>query len=117
MLDEFLLHRESTPTPVGMARINPAGKGNGENGAFDALSEGVMDLWLRYRLIGDSMTDSGGVGAGKSAGLGVDTLSRMFRPAMGAGISGVGTLPGARLSLGRLLPATGVGGLFARPLG
>ncbi len=115
-LDEFLLHRESTPTPTGMARINPAGKGNGEKGAFDALSDGVMDLWLRYWLIGESMTDSGGVGAGKSAGLGVDTLSRMFRPATGAGMSGVRTLPGVRRSLGRL-PATGVGGLFARPLG
>ena len=49
--EEFRLHREFIP--IGIAGMRPAGKGSGEYGALETLSDGVMDFrsggmnWLR----------------------------------------------------------------------
>lgn len=116
-LEEFLLQRE-------LNAAGRAGRGSGENGPFDALSDGVMDLRMRgwYWLYGRARltTESAGPGTGKSVGVGEETLSRMFRPPTGSGTSGWMAArcrgKGGRGGAARL-PATGVGGLLARPVG
>ena len=65
-LDELWLHREFK---VGTGGTSPGVNGNGESGMFDTLSDGVMDF---RNLCGEFTTDSGGDGAGKCAGNGVE---------------------------------------------
>ena len=57
-LEEFMLHREFIPGGIG--GIRSVGKGSGEFGALEMLSDGVTDLRIRgwYWLLGESIIDS-----------------------------------------------------------
>lgn len=111
ILEEFQLHRDGAGTFGSVVfTSNPTGNGSGDDGAFDALSDGVMDLRTREKL-GVSSTDSGGDGAGKYAGVGVDGIKEDDKVLPRCLEAPLGPKPAS------FLVTTGVGGLADKPVG